>query len=54
MTALFEDVYETVDADLIQEARVSMANFNEILFADDTLLLTTFPEALTLKAQSIA
>eukprot|EP00973_Karenia_brevis_P032829 4531529-Karenia_brevis.AAC.1 len=46
MTSLFEDVHTEVDSDIFENARVSTANFSEVLFAGDTICMTSTPSAM--------
>eukprot|EP00973_Karenia_brevis_P068197 9487826-Karenia_brevis.AAC.1 len=40
------DVHSTTDEDRLHRARVSTATFTEVLFADDTICITSTPSAM--------
>eukprot|EP00973_Karenia_brevis_P094089 12420667-Karenia_brevis.AAC.1 len=53
MTSLFEDVHTIVDSDQFENARVSTANFSEVLFADDTICMTSTPSSMNVLLSAI-
>eukprot|EP00973_Karenia_brevis_P085709 11889938-Karenia_brevis.AAC.1 len=46
MTCLFEDVHSITNEDRLERAKVSTATFTEVLFADDTICITSTPSAM--------
>eukprot|EP00973_Karenia_brevis_P040520 5603058-Karenia_brevis.AAC.1 len=46
MTCLFEDVHTFVDSDRLERSKVSAANFTEVLFADNTICITSTPSSM--------
>ena len=46
MTCIFEDVHTMFEQNPLQDSHVSTANFSEVLFADDTICMTSCPLAM--------
>eukprot|EP00973_Karenia_brevis_P013919 1887663-Karenia_brevis.AAC.1 len=44
--SLFEDVHSCTNEELLNNAKVSTANFTEVLLADDTICITSTPSSM--------